>query len=64
MAWPGKHPCRHDCADPAKFLTPVKNQDGCNACMAFAAVAAAEAAVAKVTGQLHDFSEQELYFCK
>ncbi|EFJ42133.1 hypothetical protein VOLCADRAFT_107390 [Volvox carteri f. nagariensis] len=48
------------------YISSVKDQGGCGSCVAFAATAAAEAAVATGNNTLvntYDFSEQWLFFC-
>ncbi|VDK18306.1 unnamed protein product [Anisakis simplex] len=44
-------------------VTPVRDQDKCNSCWAFAAVAVIETFWAIKTGQMQDLSEQELIDC-
>ncbi|CAK8530699.1 unnamed protein product [Lathyrus sativus] len=59
------------CSDPPSTLdwrssgavTPVKAQNGCGCCWAFASVAAIEGIVAIKTGNLISLSEQELLDC-
>ncbi|VDK23764.1 unnamed protein product [Anisakis simplex] len=45
------------------MVTPVRDQDKCNSCWAFAAVAVIETFWAIKTGQMQDLSEQELIDC-
>ncbi|OQR83431.1 cysteine protease family C01A, partial [Achlya hypogyna] len=46
-----------------KCMSPVRNQGSCGSCWSFAAVGAVEAAHCLATGQLVDFSEQQLVSC-
>ncbi|OQR95342.1 cysteine protease family C01A, partial [Thraustotheca clavata] len=46
-----------------KCMSPVRNQGQCGSCWAFASVGAVESAHCLVTGQLLDFSEQQLVSC-
>ncbi|KDO18597.1 hypothetical protein SPRG_16062 [Saprolegnia parasitica CBS 223.65] len=46
-----------------KCMSPVRNQGTCGSCWSFAAVGAVEAAHCLVTGELVDFSEQQLVSC-
>ncbi len=45
------------------LVTPVKDQQDCGACWAFAAIGTIEGAWAKSTGNLVSFSEEELIQC-
>ena len=45
------------------ILTPIRDQDGCGSCWAFATVGAMEAAVLKTGGPSTDLSEQFLVSC-
>jgi cathepsin L len=56
-------PLEHDWEQKGA-VTPVKNQGSCGSCWAFSAVAAMESAHFLKTGQLVEFSEQELVSCE
>ncbi len=45
------------------IMTPVKNQAGCGACVAFACCGAFEAVIKWKTGDTVDLSEAHLFFC-
>jgi len=46
-----------------KMVNPIKNQEQCGSCWAFSTVDSYESAVAKSTGTLTSFSEQDLVDC-
>ena len=45
------------------IMTPVKNQEGCGSCWAFAAVGEVEAYIKQATGVEKDLSEQQMVSC-
>lgn len=45
------------------IMTPVKNQEGCGSCWAFAALGELEAYIKQVTGMEKDLSEQQMVSC-